>query len=175
MPQMPIKLDDKFHAGLYCRTKWDILPSHTQATYESTQVSKFKRPADGEPARHYTVQCEFCDATLSYRLHSASTSRRRRIIWLCLIPVSVLIGLVGLLLIVDFGGQEFDPDREGAMIMEAILYLAMIVVGLGGTMVYTTAARNEFGLSGPGMFYSGPSKHKFTLLDGDHFEARTDR
>lgn len=116
-----------------------------------------KRPEDGEPARHGSVECLVCGKTLTYAVHSLAATRRRRARrWIatlvCLVAAIPLFGLIAL-----------DPSS---------LVVLSIAFG-GGSLAFATGfslafvAGGETGLVGHGSALPGYAKHKLFVPNAE--------
>jgi hypothetical protein len=115
-----------------------------------------KRPADGEPAAHRSVECDVCRTTLRYKIHSVSATRRRQLGWQLLAYlglVAFLIGFVGLFTIDSGGGGRIAGT------------LALFFGGATVGWVSGLTAAAEVGVTGNGASWPGPTRHLVTVVE----------
>lgn len=116
-----------------------------------------RRPEDGEPARHRSVECSVCGKTLTYTVHSLAATRRRRARrW-----IATLVCLIAALPL--YGLSALDPGSPVVL---------SIALG-GGSLALTTSfslafvAGGETGLAGHGSALPGYAKHKLFLPNAE--------
>ncbi|MGH3244474.1 MAG: hypothetical protein ACRDNL_29155 [Spirillospora sp.] len=122
-----------------------------------------ERPADGEPARRWSVQCPVCGKTLNYAVHSVAATRRRRVRAWGSVAVTFTISVAALVL-------AFTPVGEDTDIGTTLI----IIFAVGGAVMHllrTTAGRQR-GFVGHGASWPTVPKHDVMLTAKDESSGK---